>query len=312
MTDDSVQPPEAQGCAFIVLAHRQARQVLRLIGRLAPAPIFLHLDAGARADVYRDLLAHADRCPSLRFLPRTRSAWASWGIVEATLSGLRAAHVLGVDHAVVLSGQDYPLVPACEICAFSRAHRDQSFVASWELPWSRWGADGGMERIRYRHYPVRGRRFRVPVPRRFPSGVKPYGGSTYFMVSRAAIGDLLVFVKSRPDVARFYRRVWIPDEMFIPTALLNSQSRDAVVDENLWYMDWPPTGGKHPKVLRSSDAAALLAAAGTESSMGGRARAKLFARKFDADIDSSILDVLDEHAARRVHGSALSTGSGGH
>jgi Core-2/I-Branching enzyme len=300
MTDDSVHPPEPHSCAFIVLAHRQPRQVLRLIGRLGPAPVFLHVDAGAQPDVHRDLLAHADRYPSLKFLPRARSAWASWGIVEATLSGLRAAHGLSVDHAVVLSGQDYPLVRASEISAFSRAHRDQSFVASWELPWSPWGADGGMERIRYWHHPIRGRRFRVPVPRRFPSGVKPYGGSTYFMLSRTAMGDVLEFVKRRPDVARFYRHVWIPDEMFIPTALLNSQSRGSVVDENLWYMDWPPAGAKHPKVLRSSDAAPLLAASGKESSAGGRARAKLFARKFDAEVDASILDVLDGHAAQRV------------
>jgi hypothetical protein len=119
------------------------------------------------------------------------------------------------------------------------------------------------------------------------------------MLSRRAVSELLDFSERNPATVRFFQHVWIPDEIFIPTVLRNSASREHIIDESLWYIDWPPGGVKHPRVLRSSDTPALVAAAGRPSSVGGYARAKLFARKFDADIDDAILDALDEHAGVR-------------
>ena len=113
------------------------------------------------------------------------------------------------------------------------------------------------------------------------------------MLARPAIGELLRFVDERPDVVRFYRRAWTPDEMFIHTALLNSATSCDIVNENLWFVRWTPNA-KHPKVLTAADAPALLEAGGRASDAGGESRAKLFARKFDADTDAAILDVLDQ------------------
>jgi hypothetical protein len=285
-------------CAFVILAHQRPGQVLRLIDSLGGAPTFLHVDDAAHREVF-DALAHgAHRRDAVHLLPRKRTAWAGWGIPEATLAGLRAAHVHGSRHAVVLSGQDYPLVPPDRIQEFSRRNPQTSFVSNWELPTPLWGRRGGMERVRYWHQPIRGHRFRLPIPRRLPRGIAPFGGSAWSMLSRLAIEDLLRFTARRPDVVRFYRHTWIPDEMFIHTALMNAGSESEIVNENLWFMDWGD-GGKHPRVLDTGDSDALLEAAGEESDAGGSARAKLFARKFDAAADSEILDVLDEHAVRR-------------
>ncbi len=296
MSTSSAHHSDGGSCAFIVLAHRNPDQVLRLIGRLGGAPIFLHVDVRARPTVYRRLAAEAERYPTLRFLPRVHSGWGGWGIVEATLSGLRAAHLLDVSHAAVLTGQDYPLVPVSDVHDFSRRHQGQSFVASWALPNPLWGPQGGMERIRYWHQSIYRRRFRVPIARSFPSGVRPFGSSAYCLLSRPAIGRLLDFLTRRPDVMRFYPHTWIPDEMLIATGLHNSSPSEELIDENLWFMDWPPGSGKHPRVLDSSDADALLAAAGRPGSAAGEARAKLFARKFDAEVDAAIMDLLDRQA----------------
>lgn len=283
-------------CAFVILAHQKPDQVLRLIDRLSGAPIFLHVDLGADPTVHPRLVEGVAGRSSVRLLPRRRSKWAGWGLVEAPLIGIRAAHGVGAQHVAVLSGQDYPLVPAGELQSFSRRYAGVSFLAHWRLPSDVWGPSGGMERLRYWHLPIRGRRFRVPVARRIPPAITPYGGSAYSLLARPAIEDLLHFLDDRPDVARFYRHAWMPEEMFIPTALMNSGSRAEIVNENLWYMEWKP-GAKHPKTFGVGDAEALLAAGGRESATGGTARAKLFGRKFDADADSEILDVLD---ARRV------------
>jgi hypothetical protein len=282
----------AATCGFVMLAHHKPAQALRLIDRLAPAPVFLHVDRGADPAVYRRLAAGVAGRPWVTLLPRSRSAWASWGQVEPALAGLRAVHALGLSHAAVLSGQDYPLVGSAEIQAFSERHEDISFMPYWPLPSDMWGRRGGLERLSHWHQPIRRRRFRIPVPRPLPADLAPYGGASWFMLARPAIGDLLRFVTERPDVVRFYRHAWTPDEMFIHTAILNSASRGSIVNENLWFVRWTPNA-KHPKVLTAEDAPALLNAAGQPSRTGGDARTKLFARKFDSAVDAEILDVLD-------------------
>lgn len=282
-------------CAFIVLAHHKPDQTLRLLRRLAPAPVFLHVDRGAEPAVYARLLTGSAELPWVRMLPRSRSAWASWGQVEPALAGFRAAQEIGASHAVVLSGQDYPLVPSQRIQDFCRTYEGISFVPHWKLPWSDWGRHGGMERLRYWHQPIRRRRFRIPVPRRLPPGLTPYGGAEWFMLAQPAIDALLQFVAERPDVVRFYRHTWTPDEMFVHTALLNAPSRPEIVNENLWFVEWTPQA-KHPKVLGAEDAEALAQAAGRPTATGGESRAKLFARKFDADSQPAVLDLLDQCA----------------
>jgi len=295
---DTAPTRAARPCAFVILAHQRPRQVLRLIDSLGDAPTFLHIDQGSRHEVFEALAWGAERREGVHLLPRKRTAWAGWGIPEATLSGLSAAHAHGARHAVVLSGQDYPLVPPAAIQDFSGRNPDTSFMPSWELPTPMWGRHGGLERVRYWHQPIRGHRFRVPIPRRLPHGITPFGGSAWSMLSRRAIEDVQRFSARRPDVVRFYRHTWIPDEMFIHTALHNSRTQSHIVNENLWYMDWDE-GEKHPRVLNAGDSEALLEAAGQESEAGGPARAKLFARKFDAAADSDILDVLDKRALGR-------------
>jgi Core-2/I-Branching enzyme len=282
-------------CGYIVLAHHKPRQALRLVDRLAPAPVFLHVDRGAEATVGRFLAAGAVTRDHVTLLPRSRSAWASWGQVEPALAGFRGAYAQGLSHAVVLSGQDYPLVSPAEIDAFCRRHEGTSFMPYWPLPSDLWGRNGGMERVRHWHQPIRRRRFRLPVRRRLPVGLAPYGGASWFMLARDAMGELMRFLGDRPEVARFYRRAWTPDEMFIHTALLNSPARDAIANENLWFVRWTPNS-KHPRVLTAEDAPALVKAAGQPSDTGGDARAKLFARKFDADVDAGVLDLLDREA----------------
>jgi hypothetical protein len=281
-------------CAFVVLAHRGPEQVERLATRLRPHPVLLHVDAGVDSGT-STALAHAAAHTGATLLPRHRSTWASWGIVAAVLEGMRAA--LGRDdwsHLMVLSGQDYPLAPAADIGAFLDAHTDTSFMARWALPNPLWGRDGGMHRLRYRHRAVRGRRAFLPVPRRLPRDLEPFGGSMYVCLSRAAAAETLHFVERRPEVARFYRRSWIPDEMFVPTAVMNSPARERVVNESLSYIRWSQPGSRHPDVLGTGDLGALAAAAAGPSDIGGHGRRKLFARKLDAAADPRLLDLIDE------------------
>ena len=281
-------------CAYVVLAHKNPRQIRRLATRLSPAPVFLHVDSGVKAEPLQGFETAVADLPAVSFVARRRSAWASWGIVAAALEGMRAASAQGGwTHLALLSGQDYPLVPAAEIDRFVDEHPDTSFMARWEMPTRLWGPDGGMRRLRYRHKPLLGRRAFLPVPRRLPEDVEFFGGSLYWVLTRRAVQDTLAFVDARPEVVRFYRRTWIPDEMFIPTAVMNSPSRAGVVSESLTYIRWASPESPHPDVLGPADIPELLEAARGPSEVGGYARRKLLARKFEAERDAEVLDLID-------------------
>jgi hypothetical protein len=282
---------------FIVLAHRDPPQVARLAARLAPHQVLLHIDARVAAPLLRQFQALLAPMANVRFLARQRSGWASWGLVAAALEGLRMACAApGWSHVMLLSGQDYPLLDVAEIDAFLGNYAGQAFLPHWFLPSPLWGADGGMARVRYWHLPVLGRRVFVPLARRLPGGLVPVGGSMYWCLHRAGAHEVLKFIEQRPEAVAFFRHVWIPDELFVPTVLMNSARRDDVINEALTYIRWSQPGSAHPDELTVADAATLIDAGLNGSATGGQARRKLFARKITAARGGALMDFLDRAA----------------
>ena len=98
-------------------------------------------------------------------------------------------------------------------------------------------------------------------------------------------------MSENPDYVRFFEHVFVPDELFFQTIIMNSALRDTVVNDNLRYVDW--TREPAPAVSTRDDLTALL-------ELG-----QLFARKFDETVDREVLDALDRHL-----GAAMMTSSG--
>jgi hypothetical protein len=73
--------------------------------------------------------------------------------------------------------------------------------------------------------------------------------------------------------------VLIPEEIFFQTVLVNSPLRETLVNRALHYTAWP--GGPHPKTLGVEDFPTLAASD------------VLYARKFDVERDSLVLDAID-------------------
>jgi hypothetical protein len=100
------------------------------------------------------------------------------------------------------------------------------------------------------------------------------------------LGDAVSFVhhyvRDHPEFASVFRRVFIPDELFFQTILVNSELRNRIVNDDLRYIRWTATGSG-PEVLLVDDFDRLR---DTES---------LFARKFDQGADGRVLDLIEEH-----------------
>ena len=129
--------------------------------------------------------------------------------------------------------------------------------------------------------PFKGRQ-RLGVARRSPfdDGWRCYKGSQWMALSRAAVRRILDVMDRRPELARYYAGILVPDESFFQTILCNQPDLHGC-DERLTFTTWAGSGRAHPRVLRVADAAAAVAS--------GCA----FARKFDVDIDAAALDAVD-------------------
>ena len=290
--------------AYLISAYKLPAMLVRLVRRLdAPGARFLiHVDAKTPESAFRAMTDPVAGMPNVTFLPRHVCHWGDFGHVRATLVGLRTLIASGepFDHVVLLTGQDYPLKPNATIASTLAASAGQVFMRTFPLPTEHW-TDGGMDRIEQRHVRMGdrlvvfpGTPFRTRVAsavwarlsralrlyRRLPEGVEPWGGSSYWCMPADCARYVDTFAETHRDFVKFFEHVYVPDEIFFNTVVMNSPFRDRVAGDDLRYYDWS-AAADNPAVLTTRDFDAL---ASTPA---------LFARKFDPNTDAAVLDRLD-------------------
>jgi hypothetical protein len=285
--------------AYVLLAHREPLQVARLVSHLAPNPVFVHVDSGVAPATFAQFESALSAHPNAHLTARYRSGWASWGIVAASLEGVKSALASGQawSHVALISGQHYPLATPTQIDQFLAPYASNSFMPHWALPNPTWGKDGGMKRVNYWHTPIKGRKLFVPIKRALPPGLKPYGGSMFWWLNRRAASYLVEQAEQNGPTTRFFKHTWIPDELYVPSMIMNSEHAAGAIDENLTYIRWTTPHSAHPDDMSIGDLDELLAAARGPSERGGIARIKLFCRKVSADNTKqlALLDALDQN-----------------
>lgn len=273
--------------AYLIIAHHKPWQLARLVDRLAAEHVrfYVHVSARTPAETYAGMRACLGARDDVVWVSRVAVRYLGFSLAEATLTGLGAIVGESVpEHTVQLSGQDYPLKPATTIRDALAARAGETLLLHFELPAREWADEnGGLDRLRYWHFErlsLRGHVPRLPfLRRRLPPGVRPYGGSAFCALSGEAVAYIVRFARENPKIVGFFRHALGADEMLIHTILLNSPLRDRIANESVHYIEWP--GGVHPKTLRSDDLPSL------------RDSGKLFARKFDDDVDGHVLDLID-------------------
>lgn len=288
---------------YIISAYKLPKLLVRLVQRLdGPATRFyVHVDAKTPDAVYRQMVLPLAGHTNVRFLPRNVCRWGDYGHVRASLEGLRAGLADGpFDYAVLLTGQDYPIATNRAIARTFAESDGAVYMSHFPLPSDLW-SDGGMDRIEHRQIWIGGRPYRFPgqpfgsgppgaawaavtrwlgLTRTFPSPLRPYGGSSYWCMPADCAAYAVEYLAQNPRVERFFRQTPVPDEMVFQTVIMNSPLRTRVVNDDLRYIDWADDD-RHPAILESAAFDALLECG------------KLFARKFDPNVDSPILDRLD-------------------
>jgi hypothetical protein len=276
---------------YLIRAHTAPEQLARLVGRLNEGDVrfYVHVNKLTDDETFAAMQAGLAGRENVVWVPRVKCYWGGFSLLRATLVGIESILASGdlPDHAVLLSGQDYPLRPPTEIERYFAARNGRNLLNHFRLPAPEWaGEGGGLNRLRYPHFErarYKTRLLRLPVPRRLPEGLEPYGGMAFWALTGETLAWLMRFLGERPEVLRFFRRTKMPDELFFQTVLLSSLA-ETVDNELLHYLDWS-SGSAHPATLTVADLPKL------------RASGRLFARKFDASVDSEILDLLDAEPA---------------
>jgi hypothetical protein len=294
---------------IVVLAYHRPEQLAILLQTLRhpQVSIYLHVDSGVELAPFRAALPDAE----VVWLPRHRSGWATVGIVDAELEGIRRAVAEDCSYVLVISGEDFPLRPVDEIVQFAQENERRSYVQTYALPYPAWPLDG-RARTDFYTCTIAGRRytcfplgedtssmsvtrralnwalrlrFMLKPARRFPAYVRPVGGQQWLNLSRAAAEHVLAFVDRHPDYRDYHVHTACPDEMFIQSILLGTEFSDhhEVVGDDLRFLLW--VGGDHPKTLRLDDLPAI-------DDSGD-----LFARKIVADEDPALFAALRGRAA---------------
>jgi hypothetical protein len=279
--------------AYLILAHKNPEQLKQLVAALPESsPVLIHFDRRAGEGPFSRVVELLRDRPETRFVSRHRCYWGHFGIVEGTIELLREADALEFDYASLLSGSDYPIKSNAAIAEYLSRNRGAEFLESnlMTAP-NRWSNHEGYYRTPARvlrsHVWIRSRVFRVPGGmRKIPGGIAPYGGSQWWTLSRDAIGYIVRFIDRNPMFVNFFRYSFIPDELFIQTILSNSEFAARIYNHDLRVVGWHYFEPEAPRgIVRMKHFKALQDAPEN----------KLYARKFNPEVDSNILSALRSH-----------------
>jgi hypothetical protein len=284
---------EADGSsvAAVILMYNDPAHVRRLFKAMSPIRVIAHCDANAPSAVYDALQQGAP--DHVEFLPRRRTGWAKFACVEVELAGIRAAlEHKETKHVITMTGSDYPLLSSAALVAAAGDLGLRSRYWRTPIPHKAWVPDGGRRRFRYRNWSVRRKVVWLPIPRRLPEGVVPHASTFWKVLSRRHAEVLLEVLDDHPELARFWKRVGIPEESFIASvlgspALVGSMTTE-VSPVDPWYVRWPGLGEPSPDFLKAGDLPDLVAARA-----GAPETRKWFARKLGSASSEALVDQLD-------------------
>ncbi len=287
--------------AYLILAHDNPAHLQRLTRALSSSSsaVFIHVDrkspladfAGAQGT---NIVFSTERIPVY---------WGDYSQVEAMLVLMRLAlsDVRRFDYFVALSGVDYPLHSTAMIERFFERNAGAEFMSLERMP----SPSKPLTRLSiYRPRPTDGRLSRLAARFAKAVGIKlrrdyeaclgkliPYGGSSWWALSRGACGYIQDFVANEPRVIEFFKHTRCPDELLLHTILGNSPYM-ARIRATLTYADWCGSSGRSPPLITQKHVAAFKS--GPTFTLDDRYRPGdvLFARKF-CDASGPLVAELD-------------------
>ena len=287
--------------AILIQCHKNPEQINRMLRALRHPAItfFIHVDK--KSSVGDKLLRGAD----IVILPdaeRVDVQWAKISQIDATLHLLSYADRHGdYDLFWLCSGQDFPIKSADYIVEWLTNHKDHDFInlfpsknnglnhennydkrntiyfPDWLLGKESW------KRLTKRIYTEITGGYNRTFPlfrRKNVDELRFFFGSQWVCLTKKTLNWMNEYMEAHPEYYEYFKNCNCPDESFFQTLVMNSPYAKQQMDY-LHYVEWPE-GMNNPKVLTMDDYHKLVDSE------------KLMARKFDSDVDSTVLIKLQE------------------
>ena len=300
---------------YLILAHKNPLQLSRMIERLddGASKFFIHLDAKTPIEPFAACLEGGH----IRFIePRERCVWGDFSIVRATIHLMEAASKeQGV--FILMSGQDYPIQSQGYINAFLESNKGFDFIEiePLEEKWKPKMVKDKLEHYHILHSEERGhsncyapfahcsvfqklrtlmhllkgrlsrKNFRLlcSLPKRVAPFECQYAGSQFWAFSERTFYGVLHYIREhKAALEEYYKYTSSPDEIYFHSVLMDLVAKDSTIKlkDPITYVNY----FRKNNVFITDDFEKLSSAKG-----------KLFARKFDTDIDIEILNKLDSY-----------------
>lgn len=244
---------------FIILAHNQPAAVRRLVDLLATDGhrVVIHFDTSAtRAD--QDAVARiaAEKPGQVTVISKVHCVWGEWSLVDAVLHALREFEKLPEqpEYIHLMSAADFPIRPISELKEFLRCNPNRDFIECCDISQRAWVKGGlGTERLRF-FYPFNFRTHRsafdrmvrwqrkLKIRRRMPMDLKPHMGSQWWTLRWPTCRKVLDFTREHPEVPKFFKSTWIPDESYFQTVIAKIIPKWQIADLQLMFHHLTPAG----------------------------------------------------------------------
>jgi len=283
--------------AYIILAYKNPEQVFRMINKLQSenTSFFLHIDYYANFEGFLKIPKEINQKRLHFSTKRFKTNWSSFGCVNALLHNMKTITESPekFDFVITLTGQDYPIKNPAELENFLQTNRNNIFMSNFKLPSPIW-KNGGIERVMSYHFNIFRKRILIKILHRSMIILMPflpakkldisydlYGGEAHFAFPIEIVNYILNFLNENPIFLNFFKHTYMPDEVIFQTLIMNSKHKNKVMDNTLKYIDWSTPEFGLPATMNYDYAEKI------------KTNRNFFARKFDVQKDSKILDYID-------------------
>ena len=271
--------------AIMITAHKNEAQTKRLINHLKTSfDVYIHIDKKSKMNIesYDNV-----------FVYKTINVVHS-GLSQVTSSLIlfKEAYKHGYDRYIFISGQDVPIKSNKYINDFfsKPENIDKEFILCEYIHENHSHYEDICYRLKVHNFGLHYRKIlhknirilisKLPFLKREMPNWNIYFGSNWFNLTHEGLGYFLSYLDNNKEYFSRFKYSLLADELIINTVLMNSHLSEKCISDNLLrYIVWY-RGAPHILLLKDYE---LLKSSNA-----------LFARKFDSEIDSEIIDKLYE------------------
>lgn len=306
---------------YLILAHKNPIQLQRLVKSLDDenSLFFIHLDLRTDIAPFKERICGEN----IFFIEeRVGCLWGDFSIVLATINLMKASFSFSCEgFSILLSAQCYPIKSKKSIDNFLCANKDFNFIDIENLhdKWKDKMVRDKVENYHILHSSKRGDsncyapfwhsnlydKLRMlfhfiigrlsyknlisllNLPKRTPFFKNQYCGSQWWAFNEGTLSKMIHFIDENFDgLEKYYKYTSSSDEVFFHSVFMYLKSKDGSIKNkpSLTYVNWHRKNCPLPVLFKKEDFSEL-----------NSQKDKLFARKFDMDIDSTILDIIDKN-----------------